>query len=109
MKIRLATVVWGREYAGYVSACRSATPLLAEGNAPDLARAHQVIYTIYTTPEDARLLEAAPAFARLRAAVDVRLALFAAGEAGSDNYDRTASCGGGRWKWPAAIRKSCTS
>ncbi len=58
MKIRLATVVWRREFVDVFSriALRSR---LAEGNAPALARSDQVIYTIFTTAEDARAFEAA--------------------------------------------------
>ncbi len=51
MKIRLVTVVWGREFVEIFLRIGLRT-LLAEGNAPALARAHQVTYTIYTTPED---------------------------------------------------------
>jgi tetratricopeptide (TPR) repeat protein len=60
--------------------------LLADGNAPALARAHQVMYTIYTTPEDAALLEADPAFTNLRRAVHVRFSLFGREEIDTSNY-----------------------
>jgi Tetratricopeptide repeat len=59
--------------------------LLADGNAPALARAHQVTYTIYTTPEDRQLLEAEPAFARLREALNVQYSLFSLSEIDSNN------------------------
>ena len=49
MKIRLVTVVWGREFVDIFLRI-GLRSLLAEGNAPALARAHQVTYTIYTTP-----------------------------------------------------------
>jgi hypothetical protein len=85
MKIRLVTVVWGREFAEIFLRVGLRT-LLADGNAAALARAHQVTYTIYTTSEDAQLMEAAPAFGRLREQIDVRLTLFTPAEIDSSNY-----------------------
>src|SRR5262245_49033107 len=75
MKIRLVTVVWGREFVE-VFLRIGLRSLLAEGNAPALARAHQVTYTIYTTPEDRQRLEAEPAFTRLREALNVEFSPF---------------------------------
>jgi tetratricopeptide (TPR) repeat protein len=85
VKIRLVTVVWGQEYVDTFirAALRS---LLGKGNAPDLASAYEVVYTIYTTHRDAEALEQAPAFARLREAVDVRLSLFDPSEIDTTNY-----------------------
>jgi hypothetical protein len=79
MKIRLVTVVWGREFVDIFLRI-GLRSLLAEGNASALARAHQVTYTIYTTPEDRQIFEAEPAFIRLREAVDVQFSLFGLGE-----------------------------
>jgi hypothetical protein len=79
MKIRLITVVWGREFVDIFLRI-GLRSLLAEGNAPALARAHQVTYTIYTTPEDRQIFEAEPAFIRLREAVNVQFSLFSLGE-----------------------------
>ena len=84
MKIRLVTVVWGREFVEIFLRIGLRT-LLAEGNAHALARAHQVTYTIYTTPEDRQLLEAEPAFARLREALNVQFSLFSLSEIDSAN------------------------
>jgi hypothetical protein len=75
MKIRLITVVWGHEFVDFFLTV-GLRSLLAEGNAQALARAHQVNYTIYTTPEDALRLEGYPAFIQLRGAVNVQLSLF---------------------------------
>jgi hypothetical protein len=84
MKIRLVTVVWGRDFVDTFVRV-GLRSLLANGNARELARAHEVIYTIYTTSDDAQRLEAAPAFMQLRKAVDVRFSLFGLGEIdGSD-------------------------
>jgi hypothetical protein len=79
MKIRLVTVVWGREFVEIFLRI-GLRSLLAEGNATALARAHQVTYTIYTTPEDRQIFEAEPAFIRLREAVNVQFSLFSLGE-----------------------------
>lgn len=84
MKIRLVTVVWGREFVEIFLRIALRT-LLAEGNAPALAQAHQVTYTIYTTPEDRRNFEAQPAFARLREALNVQFSLFGLSEIDSTN------------------------
>jgi tetratricopeptide (TPR) repeat protein len=84
MKIRLVTVVWGREFVEIFLRIGLRT-LLSDGNAPALARAHQVTFTIYTTPEDRQLLEAEPAFARLREAVNVQYSLFSLSEIDSAN------------------------
>ncbi|MGA7805767.1 tetratricopeptide repeat protein [Bradyrhizobium sp.] len=75
MKIRLITVVWGREFVDLflTVALRS---LLAEGNAPALVAAHDVNYTIYTTPEDAQALQADSAFEKLRSVVKIHFSLF---------------------------------
>ena len=75
MKIRLVTVVWGREFVDiFLRICLRS--LLADGNAAALAKVHQVTYTIYTTPEDRQLFEAEPAFTRLREAVNIQFSLF---------------------------------
>ena len=60
--------------------------LLAPGNLPDLAKAHRVVYTIYTTAEDARLIEAHPGFSRLREQVNVQFSLFTKLEIDSGHY-----------------------
>ncbi len=85
MKIRAITVIWGAPFVDmYLRvALRS---LLAQGNLCDLARAHRVLYVIYTTPEDARAIEAAPAFRKLREAVEVRITLFSPTEIDTANF-----------------------
>ncbi|KAB2919042.1 MAG: hypothetical protein F9K29_07430 [Hyphomicrobiaceae bacterium] len=85
MRIRLVTVVWGQEYIDTFirTGLRS---LLGEGNIPDLASAHEVVYTIYTTHRDAETLKQAPAFARLRESADICLSLFDPGEIDTTNY-----------------------
>lgn len=85
LKIRLVTVVWGREHTDTFLRVGLRT-LLAEGNVPALAHANEVIYTIYTTRDDAKRLEAEPAFASLRNQADVRLSLFSDGEIDLANY-----------------------
>ncbi len=85
MKIRLLTVVWGSEYADVFVRITLRT-LLAKGNVLDLSHAHKVIYTVYTTADDEKILRAAPAFTRLCEAVDVRVSLFRPAEIDTSNY-----------------------
>jgi hypothetical protein len=75
MKVRLITVVWGRQFADLFLRV-GLRSLLAEGNVEALAHAHQVIYTIYTTPDDASRLERDPSFIKLRRVVTVHFSLF---------------------------------
>lgn len=60
--------------------------LLAEGNVPNLAHRHNVAYTIYTTPEDALLLERSPAFTELRKVVSVQFSYFTSREIDAAHY-----------------------
>jgi hypothetical protein len=82
---RAVTVIWGAEFVGMFLRV-GVRSLLAAGNLPDLARKYRVAYTIYTTSEDARAIEAAPVFQRLRESVDVQLSLFAADEIDPRHY-----------------------
>ena len=85
MRIRLVTVVWGQEYVDTFIRV-GLRSLLSKGNIPDLAAAHEVVYTIYTTHRDAETLEQAPAFARLRESANVSLSLFDPSEIDTTNY-----------------------
>jgi len=85
VKIRLVTVVWGQEYVDTFIRV-GLRSLLSKGNVRNLASAHEVVYTIFTTHLDAETLEQAPAFARLRRSVEVRLSLFAPSEIDATNY-----------------------
>jgi tetratricopeptide (TPR) repeat protein len=95
VRIRLVTVVWGQAYVDTFirTGLRS---LLSKGNVPDLASAHEVVYTIYTTHRDALILEQTPAFARLRESANVSLSLFDPSEIDASNYGEH----GGFW-WRA--------
>ena len=93
MRIRLVTVVWGREFADTFIRV-GLRSLLGKGNIPDLAAAHEVIYTIYTTHRDADILEQAPAFAQLRESANVSLSLFDPSEIDTTNYGEH----GGFWR-----------
>jgi tetratricopeptide (TPR) repeat protein len=75
MKIRLVTVVWGDFFVDIFLRV-TVRSLLAEGNAGDLAKRHSVLYTIQTTAEDKRVLEASPAFQALAAAVPINFQVF---------------------------------
>ena len=75
MKIRAASVIWGRPFVEMFLEV-GLRSLLAEGNLPALAKRHRVVYTVFTTAQDAELLQQAPAFARLQQQVQVRISLF---------------------------------
>ena len=85
MRIRLVTAVWGQEYVDTFVRV-GLRSLLSQGNIPDLAVEHEVLYTIYTMQPDAQTLERAPAFARLRESANVSLSLFDPREIDTTNY-----------------------
>jgi hypothetical protein len=89
----LVTGVWGQKYVDTFVRV-GLRNLLSRGNIPDLAAAHEVIYTIYTTHRDAQSLEQAPAFARLRERANVSLSLFDPSEIDTTNYGEH----GGFWR-----------
>lgn len=75
MKIRLVTVVWGDFFVDIFLRV-TVRSLLAQGNAADLAKRHSVLYTIQTTADGMRKLEASPAFRQLAAAVPINFQIF---------------------------------
>jgi len=81
----LVTAVWGQEYVDTFVRV-GLRSLLSQGNIPDLAVEHEVLYTIYTMQPDAQTLERAPAFARLRESANVSLSLFDPREIDTTNY-----------------------
>jgi len=85
VRIRLVTAVWGQEYVDTFVRV-GLRSLLSQGNIPDLAVEHEVLYTIYTMQPDAQTLERAPAFARLRESANVSLSLFDPREIDTTNY-----------------------
>jgi tetratricopeptide (TPR) repeat protein len=85
MNIRLVTVIWGADFVSMFLRI-GLRSLLAEGNLIDLARRHQVIYTIYTTEEDMRLIEGSPFFTHLRQFVNVQFSFFTKHEIDSAHY-----------------------
>ncbi|MGA7805246.1 tetratricopeptide repeat protein [Bradyrhizobium sp.] len=85
MKIRLTTVTWGRDFVDLF--LRLTIPsLLAEGNIPAIADAHQVGYTIYTTADDAQILERHRVFQNLRRQIDVTVSVFSPSEIDPHNH-----------------------
>jgi tetratricopeptide (TPR) repeat protein len=95
VRIRLVTGVWGPKYVDTFVRV-GLRSLLSKGNIPDLAAAHEVIYTIYTTHRDADSLKQTPAFVRLRERANVSLSLFDPSEIDTTNYGEH----GGFW-WRA--------
>lgn len=70
MQLNAITVVWGQDYTRFF--LDAVVPsLLWPGNLPSIAEHCRPAYLLYTTPEDARAMDAHPAFARLRAVTDV--------------------------------------
>jgi hypothetical protein len=84
MKIRLVTVAWGSEFIDLFIRTGLRT-LLGSGNVPDLAKAHQVIYSFHTTPDGVERLEANRAFQKLRQSVDLRPSIFQPNEIDGSN------------------------
>src|SRR5579859_6145220 len=79
MKIRAVTAFWGADFVQMFLSV-GLRSLFADGNLPDLARRHQVTFSIYTTPADAERLEATPEITRLRELLDVRITVLGMGE-----------------------------
>lgn len=75
MKIRCVSVIWGDAFVDMFLRVGLRT-LLADGNLPDLAAAHCLQYTIYTTEADAQAIAASPLFGRLAASIDVKFVTF---------------------------------
>jgi hypothetical protein len=85
MKIRLISVIWGEAFVDLF--CKlGARTLLAAGNIPELVKRQDVIYNIYTTPEDADLLKASPVFQKLKNVVDVQFTIFNLAEIDGDHF-----------------------
>jgi len=75
MKFRLLTVVWGPEFVDRFFRFALRT-LLAPQNLPALAARHEVVWTFYTTPEDAARVREDPALRQLPKSVDFQIRLF---------------------------------
>lgn len=84
LRLRLITVIWGASFAGMFCSV-GLRSLLAAGNLPALV-GRRVVWTVFTTPEDAALIEASPEFERVRASVRVEFSLFSTREIDSAHY-----------------------
>lgn len=84
-RIRTITVIWGNEFVDIFLRV-GLRSLLANGNILDLAKRHEVIFTVYTTSEDAERLRTAPDFQRLRSRVAVEFSIFSPAEIDVANY-----------------------
>ena len=67
---QLIVPVWGENYTRLFAEVSLPT-LMAPGNIPALPHPERHVLTIYTTPDDRRLIEAAPVFGPLSAAIRV--------------------------------------
>lgn len=68
--LHFITPVWGREYTRcFLNVCLPS--LLAPGNIPSLKSDGQCIYSIYTTPDDLRVIQNSSAFELLRRCLPV--------------------------------------
>ena len=85
IRVRLTTVIWGSDFVDTFLRL-TLRSLLAPGNVPALAAFCETGYTIYTTEEDRRLIEAAPLFAKLRQIVDLHIATFTTQEIDASNF-----------------------
>ena len=72
MQLNAITVVWGPEYTRFF--LDAVVPsLLWPGNLPAIAENHRPAYLLYTTLEDAQVMDAHPAFARLKTVAEVQI------------------------------------
>jgi tetratricopeptide (TPR) repeat protein len=71
MRLRVVTVLWGAEFAHRFLQL-GLRSLLAPGNLPEIARAHQVSYELHAPADDIRTMQADPAFAELARIAVVR-------------------------------------
>lgn len=78
----MVTGVWGAWHVG--TFLRLALPtLLAENNLPALAHKHDLRWWIYSTPSDAKAIQASAEFARLKEHVETRLVFLSESEIGN--------------------------
>jgi hypothetical protein len=85
MRARLTTVIWGSDFVDTFLRL-TLRSLLAPGNLPALSAFCETGYTIYTTEDDRRLMEAAPLFAELRRHVDLRIVTFTTAEIDASHF-----------------------
>src|SRR5689334_16092595 len=85
MRARLTTVIWGSDFVETFLRL-TLRSLLAPGNLPALSAFCETGYTIYTTEQDRRLLEAAPLVAELKRHVDLRIVTFATTEIDASHF-----------------------
>lgn len=84
-----ATPVWGRAYTDLFVKVGLPT-LLAEGNLPAVSARTSCRYRIFTTEDDAPLIEKANSVHRLKDLMDVEISLIADG--GSPDYEKASRC-----------------
>jgi hypothetical protein len=85
MRVRLTTVIWGSDFVDTFLRL-TLRSLLAPGNVPALSAFCETGYTIFTTEEDRRLMEAAPLFGELRQHLDLRIVTFTTREIDASHF-----------------------
>lgn len=85
MKFRLVSAIWGADFVDAFVRLTLPT-LLAPGNLPTLCARHSVVYTIYTTKEDAERITAAPVFRKIAAVCPVNISLFSTEEIDPNHF-----------------------
>jgi tetratricopeptide (TPR) repeat protein len=85
IRVRLTTVIWGSDFVDTFLRL-TLRSLLAPGNGPALSAFCETGYTIYTTEDDRRLIEAAPLFAKLRQIIDTRIVTFTTQEIDASHF-----------------------
>jgi len=76
---RLVAAVWGSAFVDLFLKI-GLRSLLSDGNLLDLGRTRRVVFDIHTTAGDARRIESAPIFEKIRTAVDARFQVFSTNE-----------------------------
>ena len=85
IRVRLTTVIWGSDFVDTFLRL-TLRSLLAPGTGPALSEFCEPGYTIYTTEDDRRLIEAAPLFAKLRQIIDTRIVTFTTQEIDASHF-----------------------
>jgi len=98
MKFRLVTAIWGADFVDTFVRLTLPT-LLASGNLPALCAGHSVVYTIYTTKEDAERIQAAPVFGKVAAVCPVQIFLFSTREIDPTHFGSHDDI----WRWGVDI------
>jgi hypothetical protein len=84
MRLRILTVVWGKDFVERLVNL-TLRSLLARGNVPDLVRQHDVTYDLYAPSEDIERIMAAPIFAEFAKIIEMRFHPFSLADIDAEN------------------------